>query len=77
MKTLSKRDAAKSFNSLCDMVHNGQTVLIVDGGKPCVKMVPATRRKNGKSAAEFKARLDRISRRPIPGATKVLKRVRE
>jgi antitoxin (DNA-binding transcriptional repressor) of toxin-antitoxin stability system len=77
VKTLSKRAAAKSFNSLCDLVHNGETVLIVDGGKPCLKMVPATHRKNGKSAAEFKARLDRISRRPIRGVSAVLKRVRE
>ena len=77
MKTLSKRQAAKSFDSLCELVHKGETVLVLDAGKPCLKMVPATPRKNGKSAAAFRARLDRISRKPISGVTEVLKRARE
>jgi hypothetical protein len=39
-------------------------------------MVPAKASAGGKSAAGFKARLDRISRKPIPGASDVLKRTR-
>ena len=77
MKTLSKREAAKKFDALCELVHNGETVLIVDHGKPCLKMVPAARRMNGKSSQQFKSRLDRISRKPIPGVSEVLKRVRQ
>jgi len=77
VKTLSKREAAKKFDALCELVHNGETVLIVDHGKPCLKMVPAARATNAKSSQQFKSRLDRISRKPIRGVTEVLKRVRQ
>ena len=76
MKTVSKHVAAKSFQTLGDLVHDGETVLVVDAGRPWLKMVPASARPRGKSAADFKARLDRISRQPIPGAAEVLKRTR-
>lgn len=76
VKTVSKREAADSFESIGDLVHHGETVLVVKGGKPWLKMVPATASARGKSAAAFKARLDRISRKPIPGVNEVLRRVR-
>jgi hypothetical protein len=41
-----------------------------------MKIVSASKRKRSKSAAAFKARLDRISRKPIAGASKVLSRLR-
>ena len=76
VKTVSKHQAAESFESLGDLVHSGETVLVVHGGKPWLKMVPAKASAGGKTATDFKARLDRISRKPIAGATEVLKRTR-
>ena len=76
VKKVSKREAARNFGTLCDLVHNGETVVIVQSGKPYLKMIPALPTSNGKSVADFKARLDRISRKPIPGVAEVLKRVR-
>jgi len=76
VRTVSKHEAAESFESLGNLVHSGQSVLVVNGGKPWLKMVPAHASKAGKSAAEFKARLDRISRKPISRVTEVLKRTR-
>ena len=76
VKTVSKHQAAESFESLGNLVHSGETVLVVHGGKPWLKMVPAKASAAGKTAADFKARLDRVSRKPIAGATEVLKRTR-
>ena len=76
MKTVSKHKAVESFEALGDLVHSGETVLVVHAGKPWLKMVPAQITAGGKTAAAFKARLDRISRRPIPGVADVLKRAR-
>jgi len=76
VKTVSKDEAAKSFESLGKLVHNGESVLVVNGGKPWLQMIPASKCGSGKSAAQFKARLNRISRKPIAGVTEVLKRTR-
>ena len=76
MKTVSKREAVKTFATLGDLVHAGETVLVLDAGKPWVKLVPVAKAKRGKSATDFKARLDRICRRPIPGVVEVLQRLR-
>jgi len=76
VKTVSKDEAAESFETLGDLVHSGETVLVVDGGKPWLRMVPASGPSRGKTTAEFKARLARISRKPIPGVAGVLKRTR-
>ena len=76
MKTVSKREAAQSFETLGDLVHSGETVLVVDGDRPWLKMVPPSTSARGKTAAAFKARLARISRKPIPGVADVLKRTR-
>jgi antitoxin (DNA-binding transcriptional repressor) of toxin-antitoxin stability system len=69
-------EAAESFESLGDLAHSGETVLVVHGGKPWFKMVPVQPSKSGKTAADFKARLDRISPKPIAEVTGVLKRTR-
>ena len=59
-----------------DLAHAGETVLVTHGGEPWFKLVPAFKRKPGKSAAAFKARLNRISPKPISGAAEVLVRLR-
>ena len=59
-----------------DLAHAGETVIVTHGGKPWIKLVPALKPKPGKSAAAFKARLNRISPKPIPGASEVLSRLR-
>ena len=76
MKTVSKHEAVERFETLGSLVHAGETVLVIEGGKPWLKMVPAKTFMKGKSAAAFKARLDRVSRKPIPGACDVLQRTR-
>ena len=76
MKKVSRDEAAETFESLGNLVHAGETVLVIDGGKPWLKMVPARKAATGKSAGEFKARLRRIARKPITGASEVLKRTR-
>lgn len=58
-----------------DLAHAGETV-IVTHGKPWFKLVPALKKKPGKSAAAFRARLNRISPKPIPGASEVVSRLR-
>jgi antitoxin (DNA-binding transcriptional repressor) of toxin-antitoxin stability system len=76
MKTVTKQEAVQGFDMIADLAHAGETVVVTHGGKPWVKLVSASNKKHGKSAAAFKARLNRISRRPIPGASEVLSRLR-
>jgi antitoxin (DNA-binding transcriptional repressor) of toxin-antitoxin stability system len=77
MKTVTKREALEGFDVLGDMAHGGATVLVTHAGKPWIKLVRASSLKRGKSAAMFKARLNRISSKPIPGAADVLRRLRQ
>lgn len=77
VKTVSKHQAAVSLETLGDLVHSGETVLVVHGGKPWFKMVPAKAPIRRKTATDFKARLSRISPKSVPGVTKILKRTRE
>jgi antitoxin (DNA-binding transcriptional repressor) of toxin-antitoxin stability system len=76
MKTVTKREAVQGFDRIGDLAHSGETVVVTHGGKPWVKLVPVLKKKSGKSAAAFKARLNRISRKPIRGASEVLSRLR-
>lgn len=76
MKTVSKHQAAESFVVLGELVHSGETVLVVHAGKPWLKMVPAKASVGGKTAADFNARLDRIPRKPIAGVSDALKHSR-
>jgi antitoxin (DNA-binding transcriptional repressor) of toxin-antitoxin stability system len=76
MKTVTKQQAVQRFDIIGDLAHAGETVIVTHGGKPWIKLVPAFKKKPGKSAAAFKARLNRISSKPIPGAAEVLSRLR-
>ena len=76
MRTVTKQQAIQKFDRIGDMVHAGETFIVTHGGKPWFKLVPARKKKPGKSVAAFKARLNRISRKPIPGVSEVLSRLR-
>jgi antitoxin (DNA-binding transcriptional repressor) of toxin-antitoxin stability system len=76
MKTVTKQQAAQGFDMIADLAHAGETVIVTHDGKPWIKLVPAAKKKSGKSVAAFKARLNRISPKPIPGASEVLSRLR-
>jgi antitoxin (DNA-binding transcriptional repressor) of toxin-antitoxin stability system len=77
MKTVTKQEAAQGFDMIGGLAHAGETVVVTYAGKPWIKLVPALTAKKGKSAAAFKARLNRISPKPVPGASEVLSRLRE
>lgn len=76
MKTVTKREAVQGFETLGDLAHAGETVVVTQAGKPWFKMVPPSRPGKAKSAAQFKARLDRISRKPLNGVMAVFERQR-
>jgi antitoxin (DNA-binding transcriptional repressor) of toxin-antitoxin stability system len=76
MKTVTKREALQGFETLGDLAHEGETVVVTRGGKPWIKLVPASKPQRGKSATDFKARLDRISPKPIVGVAEILTRLR-
>jgi antitoxin (DNA-binding transcriptional repressor) of toxin-antitoxin stability system len=76
MRTVTKRQAVQGFDMIGDLAHAGETVVVTDGGKPWIKLMPVGRQRTGKSAAAFKARLNRISPKPIAGAAEVLSRLR-
>jgi len=76
MKTVTKQEVVHGFETLGSLAHAGETVIVTDGGKPWIKLVPGSKPRPGKSAAAFRARLKAISPRPIPGAAEVLKRLR-
>jgi antitoxin (DNA-binding transcriptional repressor) of toxin-antitoxin stability system len=76
MKVVTKQQVIDGFDVIADLAHGGETVVVTDGGKPWIKLIPAEKKPSGKSVAAFKARLNRISPRPIPGATEVLSRLR-
>ena len=76
MKTVTKHEALRDFDALGKLANAGETVVVTDGGEPWIKLVPAGRAKGGKSAAAFRARLSRISPKPIAGVGEVFMRVR-
>jgi antitoxin (DNA-binding transcriptional repressor) of toxin-antitoxin stability system len=76
MKTVTKQQAVQKFHMIAALAHAGETVIVTHGGKPWIKLVPAFKKNSGKSVAAFKARLNRISRNPVPGASEVLSRLR-
>jgi len=77
MKTVTKQQAIAGLDELGNSVLAGDTVIITDAGKPWIQLVPAPKGRPAKSAAAFKARLDRISAKPIRGVAGVLKRIRQ
>ena len=76
MKTVTKKEVIHRFETLGDLAHGGETVIVTDGGKPWIKLVPVSKTKRGKSAAAFRTRLNRISSKPIAGVAEILDRVR-
>ena len=76
MKTVTRQEVVDGFDTIGDLVNAGESVLVTDRGRPWVKIVPALKKKPGKSAAAFRARLNRISAKPIPGVSEVLAKVR-
>jgi antitoxin (DNA-binding transcriptional repressor) of toxin-antitoxin stability system len=76
MKTVTRQEVVDGFDTIGDLAHAGETVIVTHRGKPWVKIIPALKKRPGKSAATFKARLNRISSKPIPGVSEVLSRLR-
>jgi antitoxin (DNA-binding transcriptional repressor) of toxin-antitoxin stability system len=76
MKTVTKQQAVQGFDMITDLAHAGETIIVTRGGKPWFKLAPVVNKAQVKSAASFKARLDRISRKPIAGASEVLSQLR-
>jgi len=76
MKTVTKQQAVQGFEMIGDWAHAGETVVVTHGGRPWIKLVPAKKKMTGKSVAAIKARLNRLSAKPIPGAAEVLSRLR-
>jgi antitoxin (DNA-binding transcriptional repressor) of toxin-antitoxin stability system len=76
MKTVTKQEAVRGFEVIANLAHAGETVIVTSGGKPWIKLVAALPKNSGKSAAAFRARLNRISPKPISGASRVLSRLR-
>jgi antitoxin (DNA-binding transcriptional repressor) of toxin-antitoxin stability system len=67
MKTLSKQQAGRNFPEVADLAHEGETVMVMNGGEPWCKIVPANGKPpRRKSAAEFQARLEKLFPRPLP-----------
>ena len=77
MKMVTKREAVDGFDKFANLAHAGETVVVTHDGRPWIKLVSALRVKPGKSVAAFRARLNRISPKPIPGASAVLQRLRQ
>ena len=77
MKTVSKKEATHGFESLGELAHSGEVVLVTHGGRPWIKLISASVPRRGKSATRIKARLDRLSRKPIHGVNEVFKRSRD
>ena len=76
MKTVTKQEAVRGFDALGKLANAGETVVVTEGGEPWIKLVPALKAKGGKSAAAFRARLNRISSKPIAGVDEIFARVR-
>ncbi len=77
MKTVTKQEMVQAFEAFGGLAHAGETILVTQGGKPWIKLLPAGKPKRGKSVAVFRARLNRISPKPIPGAAEVLRELRQ
>ena len=77
MKTVTKKEAVRGFDALGKLASAGETVLVTQRGEPWIKLVPAVGPKGRKSAAAFRARLNRISPTPIAGVDEVFMRVRK
>ena len=62
MKTVSVTDAARNFSDFVSRVHyQGESALLVKGGRPMVKVTPARRIKTGRELAALWPKLPHLS----------------
>jgi len=64
MKTITVTDAARNFSELVSRVHyQGETALLVKGGRPMARMTPARRPRMGRDLAAVWPALPRLGTR--------------
>ena len=62
MKSMTVSDAARNFSAFVNRVHSGdESALLVKGGKPMVKVIPARRAKLGRELADVWPKLPHLS----------------
>ena len=62
MKTMTVSDAARNFSEFVSRAHSGgESALLVKGGKPMVKVIPARRTKLGRELAAVWPKLPHLS----------------
>ena len=62
MKTLSVTEAARNFSDLVSTVHyRGESALLLKGGRPMVRVVPARSPRSGRELAALWPRLPHLS----------------
>jgi antitoxin (DNA-binding transcriptional repressor) of toxin-antitoxin stability system len=62
MKTLSVTEAARNFSDLVSRVHyRGESALLLKGGRPMVRVVPARSPRTGRELAALWPRLPQLS----------------
>jgi prevent-host-death family protein len=64
MKTVTVTEAARNFSELVSRVYyQGETALLVKGGRPMAKVTPARRPKTGRNLASIWPTLPRLGAR--------------
>jgi len=64
MKTVTVTEAARNFSELVSRVHyQGETALLVKGGRPMAKVTPALRPRTGRDLAAVWPTLPRLGAR--------------
>ena len=62
MRTLSVTEAARNFSDLVSRVHyRGESALLLKGGRPMVRVVPARSPRTGRERAALWPRLPQLS----------------
>jgi antitoxin (DNA-binding transcriptional repressor) of toxin-antitoxin stability system len=62
MRTLSVTEAARNFSDLINRVHfRGESALLLKGGRPMARVVPARALRTGRELAALWPRLPRLS----------------
>ena len=61
MKTMTVTEAARHFSELINCVHyRGESTMLLKGGKPMAKVMPALRPKTGRDLAAIWGRLPHV-----------------
>jgi antitoxin (DNA-binding transcriptional repressor) of toxin-antitoxin stability system len=61
MKTMTVTEAARHFSELISCVHyRGESAMLIKGGKPMAKVMPALRPKTGRDLAAIWGRLPHL-----------------